>query len=444
MAALVKTSASFAVEFPMLHSGLYARADALVRELNGYVVIETKASTFPLKADKVTPGQPDENHLADLAIQVWLAEESGLRVSGAELNLINGRWRYPGAGDYTGLFRPLDVTGKVQTITTQVPSWLAEAKNVLAGEIPEVTRGKQCSTPYSCPFYGHCGELEAPAEANPIELLPDAGGKALARRLRSAKGYRSILDPEPEEFAGPNESLYRRIQAAHRADTGILEPRAAAIINALPYPRYYFDFEGIDLAVPRWRGVRPFEQIPFQWSCHIERAPGVFDHAEFLDLSGADPSEGCISQMLATIDPAGQGPILVYSETYERGVLRGLAERHPRHARVLQTYIDRLVDLLPIVKDNFYHPSMRGSFSIKRVLPVVAKDLDYKQLDEVQNGADAQLAYLSAALGLPTVAKNKLFLAQQLRAYCRQDTWAMVELAYFLARAPRPERPALG
>ncbi|MDP3749713.1 MAG: DUF2779 domain-containing protein [Phenylobacterium sp.] len=366
------------------------------------MIAEAKASTFPLRADKETPGQPEEHHLADVAIQSWLAVESELPVRGAELDLLNNRWRYPGGGDYRGLFRAYDVTGKIQTLIAMVPTWLLEAQAVLAGELPNVTRGKQCSSPYACLFYERCGNLEPPAEAHPIELLPDAGGKALARRLRATKGYVSILDPDPEELEGPNSTLYRRVRAAHRSGEAILESGAADRLQSLPYPRYYFDFEGIDLAVPHWSGVRPFEQIPFQWSCHIERAPGVFEHAEFLDLSGDDPSTGCISQMLANIGPDDQGPILVYSETYERGVLRGLAERHPQHAAALHRYIDRLVDLLPIVRDNFYHPRMRGSFSIKRVLPVIAPDLGYSQLEDVADGTAAQLAYLAAALKLPS------------------------------------------
>jgi hypothetical protein len=430
-----------AVEFPLQHAGLYARIDTLRWTVSGYVIAEAKASTFPLRADKETPGQPEEHHLTDLAIQTWLALENELPVRGAELDLLNNRWRYPGGGDYRGLFRAYDATGKIQTLIAKVPNWLLEAQAVLAGELPSVTRGKQCSSPYACPFYDHCGTLEPPAESEPIELLPDAGGKALARRLRATRGYASLLDPDPGELEGPNSTLYRRVQAVHRSGEAILESGAADRLQSLPFPRYYFDFEGIDLAVPRWSGVRPFEQIPFQWSCHIERAAGVFEHAEFLDLSGEDPSTGCISQMLATIDPEDQGPILVYSETYERSVLRGLAERHPQHAAALHGYIDRLVDLLPIVRDNFYDPKMRGSFSIKRILPVIAADLDYSQLEDVADGTGAQLAYLAAALSLPSPAENPGKLAAQLRTYCCQDTWAMVELAYFLSRAPRPTQP---
>jgi hypothetical protein len=271
-------------------------------------------------------------------------------------------------------------------------------------------------------------------------LLPDLAGKRLAQRLKEEKGYVSILEPTPEELTGNAAALYRRIQAAHRSGTAQLDIKARAIVGAVLYPRYYFDFEGIDLPVPRWEGVRPYEQIPFQWSCHIEHAPGEFTHAEFLDLSGDDPSVACIAAMNATIDAADHGPIVVYNATYEQTRLQHLALRHPEYAELLNGYIGRLMDLLPIVKDNFYDARMRGSFSIKKVLAVVAPELKYEELEEVQEGTGAQVAYMQAIFENPSPERISE-IDRRLRVYCRQDTWAMVEIMHFLAGQPRPARP---
>jgi hypothetical protein len=93
------------------------------------------------------------------------------------------------------------------------------------------------------------------------------------------------------------------------------------------------------------------------------------------------------------------------------------------------------------VKAHFYHPAMEGSFSIKKVLPVVAPDLDYAKLDEVQEGTGAPVAYIEAALDRTTAPDRKLQLGQTLRIYCRQDTWAMVEVTCFLSETGRPVRP---
>ena len=431
-----------AAEVPMVHGGLYARADALVRDESGYALRETKASSFPLKSDKATPDKPGEHHLDDVAIQAWVMSHSGLPLTRVELNFLNSRWLYPGDNDYAGLFRRMDVTAEIAGRLASVPSWVEAAEKVLGGDLPKIPTGKHCSSPYDCQFQTHCQTLEPPTVEHPIDLLPDAAGKALAKKLREASGYVSILEPAPAELTGKQAELYRRIQTAHRTSQAILEPRATAIMRGYSYPRYFFDFEGIDLAVPRWAGVRPYEQIPFQWSCHIERAPGVFEHAEFLDLTGDDPSLPSIEHMRAMIDPSDGGPIFVYFATYERGRLSELAARHPVQSDLVQTYAGRLVDLLPIVKEHFYHPSMRGSFSIKKVLPVVAPDLSYAELEGVQEGTGAQVAYIDAALNSETPVRQKAAIEQQLRTYCRQDTWAMVEIAHFLAQTGRPLRPA--
>lgn len=430
-----------AVEVPMVYGGLYARADALVSDVDGYVLRETKASSFPLKADKTTPDKPGEHHLHDVAIQAWVMSESGLPMTRSELNLLNSRWRYPGNNDYRGLFRLLDVTEAIVDKIEKVRGWVTAAEETLAGGVPEKRIGRHCSEPYTCQFHGHCRGLEPPATEHPIELLPDAAGKALAKKLREGRGYISIIEPDPSELVGKAAELYCRIQSCHQTGLPILVPGSIETMKSFPYPRYFFDFEGIDLAVPRWAGVRPYEQIPFQWSCHIERAPGVFEHAEFLDLSGDDPSMPCIEWMRATIDPNDGGPIFVYFATYERGRLNELAERHPDYTALVQQYVNRLVDLLPIVKQYFYHPAMQGSFSIKKVLPVVAPDLNYGELEGVQEGTGAQVAYIDAALNAETPPQRKAAIDQQLRIYCRQDTWAMVEIAYFLEQAGRPIRP---
>lgn len=429
-----------AVEVPMMASGLYARADALVPNADSYVLQETKASTFPLKKDKATPSDPEDHHVSDVAIQLWVAKKSGVPVVRAELNLLNSQWRYPGGGDYSGLFRQMNVTEVANVLLSEVPKWTQNAQAILKGTMPEIATGKQCSDPYECPFISHCERLDPPGSEHPIELLPDAAGKRLAAKLRETKGYTSLLDPKPDELTGKDADLYRRIQAAHRTGMPIVEERAGEELKALPYPRYYFDFEGIDFPVPQWKGVRPYEQIPFQWSCHIERAPNTFEHVEFLDLTGNDPSLACIANMQANIKDDG-GPIVVYYSTYERQRLLELAVRHPEHKEILEKYVARLFDLHPLVKKTFYHPGMHGSFSIKKVLAVIAPDLKYEELEGVQEGTGAQVAYLLATRDPHVSAADKKTIERNLRIYCRQDTWAMVEVAYHLIGVKRPIRP---
>lgn len=427
-----------AAEVPMMREAVYARADALIpAQGGGYVLRETKASTVALRSDG-TPKDPEEHHLDDLAIQAWVYESTGWPLAAAELNLLNSQWRYPGHDNYDGLFRPVNINIAVLARKNDVPDWIVAALGTIEGPMPEATTGRQCNDPYPCPFIEFCRPLDPPGPEHPISLLPGLAGKNLARRLQQTRGYSSLLDPTEQELAGKDAALYIRMQRSHRTSQAILEPTSGTVLTALPYPRYYFDFEGIDLPVPRWIGVRPYEQIPFQWSCHIERAAGQFEHAEFLDLTGNDPSVPCIQRMFEVMPPEGQGPIFVYFQTYEKTRLREFALRHPEHEAAMNAYIARLVDLLPIVQANYYHPLMKGSFSIKKVLPTIAPELSYDVLEEVQGGVAAQVAYLHAVFDADMTKERRDQISQRLLTYCRQDTWAMVEFAYFLQRLGRP------
>ena len=103
---------------------------------------------------------------------------------------------------------------------------------------------------------------------------------------------------------------------------------------------------------------------------------------------------------------------------------------YPKQAKKLQQVIDRLVDLLPLAREHYYHPQMKGSWSIKAVLPTVAPDLDYSKIEEVQSGTAAQLAYLEV-IDPKTDGTRKQELSKQMLQYCELDTLAMVRLVKF-------------
>lgn len=152
-------------------------------------------------------------------------------------------------------------------------------------------------------------------------------------------------------------------------------------------------------------------------------------HSEFLDLSGEDPSRPCAEALIAALGDVG--PIITYNLPTERGGLEALAKRCPDLAPALQALIDRLVDLLPLVRAHYYHPEMRGSFSIKDVLPTAVPDLSYEDL-EVQDGRAAQRAWIEA-VDRATPPERREALKEAMLRYCERDTWAMVELVRKLA-----------
>ena len=132
------------------------------------------------------------------------------------------------------------------------------------------------------------------------------------------------------------------------------------------------------------------------------------------------------------IDTLGRrGPVLMYT-AYERSVIRSLAAMFPDLAGALEAIDLRLVDLHPVTRQNYYHPDMLGSWSIKAVLPTIAPDMDYAALAGIQEGTEASTAYLEA-IDPDTAPERRAELRRDLLDYCRHDTEALVRLVHFFA-----------
>lgn len=184
------------------------------------------------------------------------------------------------------------------------------------------------------------------------------------------------------------------------------------------------DFETIMFAVPIWEGTRPYQQIPFQFSVHRMEQLGELEHHEFLDLSGNDPSEPFAHALIAAC--GRQGLIFVYNAGFETARLRELAARYPDKADDLLALNERVVDLLPIAQTYYYHPSQKGSWSIKAVLPAMYPEEGYDQLDGVKDGGMAMEAYISAIT--EACPATKAALHRELLAYCEKDTYALLQI----------------
>jgi hypothetical protein len=389
------------------YQGVLVRVDALLPAAEGWRIVEVKSSTS-LK----------DEHIKDSAIQAWVFQNLGYRLDGIALAYVDNQFVYPGNGDFSGLLIEQDISEPVSLLAPQVPGWIRLAQEAAGQIMPEVAVGEQCTKPYACPFFHHCWPSQA---QYPVYGL---GGSKKKLAELVIDGYRDIRDVPAERISGAGHKRIHRITLSGEPE---LLPGAAQFVKALPYPRYYLDFETTGPAVPAWPGTRPYETLPFQYSCHIEEAPGQLRHAEFLDLSGDPPMRPLAEHMIETLGT--EGPVLMYT-SYERGVIRGLADRYKDLAPQLKAILKRLVDLHPPTQKNFYHPSMLGSWSIKAVLPAVAPDMDYAQLEGIKEGMGAADGYLEA-IHPDTSPARKAELEEQLLRYCKFDTEAMVRLVRY-------------
>ena len=292
----------------------------------------------------------------------------------------------------------------------------AQAKAVLGTSEPICATGAHCRDPHDCNFIDHCQSTEPARPQWPISDLPQTGAKLAAKWAE--QGVYDICDlPDDTGLSVQHERIRQAVKTGlpfhdHAGFT--------AEFGNCAYPYIWLDFETIAFAIPRWLGTRPFEQIPFQFSAHVEQANGHVDHVEALDLSGEDPCEQ-LAAALAKLP--GKGTVFAWYKSAEATSLKTLARRVPQHAEALQSLASRLVDPMVLTKAHYYHPLQRGSYSIKYVLPSLLPELSYDRL-AIGDGMMAQAAYMEA-IDSNCDSARKAEIGRQLREYCGQDTWAM-------------------
>ena len=200
------------------------------------------------------------------------------------------------------------------------------------------------------------------------------------------------------------------------------------VLDSLNYPLYFIDYESCNFAIPEFDGTKPYQQIPFQYSLHIINENGEVEHREFL----AEADDTNIIRHFAESmieDMPEDGSVIVYNKAFEATRNKEIGKMYPDLNDEMERFNSNMVDLMiPFRNRDYYTKEMKGSYSIKYVLPALYPndpDLDYTQLSGVHNGGEASNAFLNL--------KNQTLEEQQktrndLLKYCELDTWAMVKI----------------
>jgi hypothetical protein len=348
--------------------------DILVKERDGWAAYEVKGST-----------QVKDYQVNDVAFQYYVITGSGLPLQRISLVHLNNQYVRRGELDLEELFTIAPMTDQVLPMQPEIPGRVGELQKMLkAGMMPEIPMGRQCSKPFNCDFFNFCNLSSGQSE--PVEAEP-------ARRDQKA------LD----EFT-----------------------------SNLVYPLYFMDFETIQFAVPMYDESRPYQQIPFQYSLHIQPwhdhtvyyPDNLLEHHEFLGTPPFDPRKEFIESLLGNLGSSGS--IVVWNQAFEMTRLKELARDFPEYAERIEPLFPRFVDLMvPFRRKHLYLPEMNGSYSLKAVLPSLVPDLSYNDL-EIQEGGNASLTYNS--LYTDPDPDSIIWKRSALLDYCRMDTVSMVRI----------------
>lgn len=396
-------------EATFVQGGMLVRVDILQRrDKNRWRLLEVK-STADLK----------DYHLYDVGIQSRVVARSGIKLSSSNLIHLNSGYVFQGGSfDLKRLFRVRNLTRQLTKFQSELTRQLRSEFRILRqSEPPAIAPGRHCRQPVHCEFFDLCNPWYP---AHHVARLPRIDVQTLEEL--KALGFESICDI-PEDF--PLSKLQQRARTTVATGKPWYGPELQRKLGALKYPICYMDFETVNPALPRFAGMRPFDCIPFQWSVHRQNTPTApLEHFEFLADDESDPRLPFTESLLKAI--GGAGSIVVYYQTFESGRLSELAEWFPQYRKQIAQVQNRLWDLLPVIRDNVYHPEFRGSFSLKQVLPALVADMSYEQM-EVSNGAEAGLAW-DKMLSLGDESAWRKQIRNTLLKYCGQDTLAMVRL----------------
>lgn len=414
---LVDAGTPVVCEATFEHQGDLCMVDILLVEHDGVHIIEVKSST-----------SVHDIYLHDAAFQTWILCNCGMNVKSVSLMHLNRAYERAGELDLQRLFTRANITDTVMAMQDEVAARVPSLKRVAdAADEPTLEIGANCADPYPCGYQGWCWRNL------PHPNVFDLGGVGVKR------GFSSYYDKGLVTFddlaaAGVKLNARQCLQVecalAHCSpEDHIVDVEAVrAFLDTLSYPLYFLDFETFQPAVPPFDGVHPFDQIPSQYSLHyIEYEGGPVHHREFLAQEGTDPRRA-LAEALAADIPAG-ACVLAYNMGFEKSQVMALAMRYPDLADQLRPIHARMRDLMVPFRDGaYYAPAMNGSYSIKAVLPALFPndpELDYHALEGIHNGSEAMAAFC----GLEQRPPHEIALIrEQLLAYCKLDTLAMVKI----------------
>jgi predicted RecB family nuclease len=382
--------------------GFGARADILIKDSDGWNLIEVKSGK-----------ESKQEYIDDVAYTAMVLSRSGLQIKKMSLMLVSDDYRR-GMPDKK-LFHTEDVTKEAREQVAEFDRTADALATVLnAPKPPEAELILECK---HCDVFEEC---TGKGSKNHIFHLP-----RLLVKLFTELDEKGIYKIEDIPSSIKLTEAQKRTWQAVRTNKPVISPDLAKELMAVVWPAWYLDFETFSTVVPLYDDIAPYETIVTQYSIHKCSAPGVEEaHFEYLADPGRDCRRDIAESLINTM--TGKGSIIVYS-SYEQGIINGLAETYPDLAGPLKKLVGRMVDLCALLRSNYCHKDFKGSYSIKKVLPVMVPGLDYSDL-EIKEGGGAMVLYAYMAMGRISDAKEIAQIRKNLLSYCKRDTWAMVKL----------------
>jgi hypothetical protein len=407
MGNIKKSKARLRLRKPLFEAGfmakdVFARADILNPVDGAWDIIEVKSST-----------KVKDINLHDLSFQKYCYMRAGLKIGRCFLMYINREYVRNGPIDPKEFFIIEDVTDKVLELFKDVSERVEGMLKIASRkEHLDVDITPKCSDPYDCALKSGCWSH---LSSDNVFNLYRGGEKCFSLYNSGVKEIKDI----PDSFKLNDKQEIQR-KCAKSGEVYLEKDKIKEFLSKLTKPLYYLDFETFSTAIPLLDGLKPYEQVPFQFSLHVFQFSLNEEgkHHSFLGKEKDSRLEFLISLKKVL---GSSGSIVVYNASFEKNVLLKLAVVFPEYKEWVDSVILRLVDLLEVFRSFYYYNcEQEGSASIKKVLPAVTGN-SYSELN-INNGKDASLLFFEIMF---KDGKKKDKIRKDLEEYCGLDTLGM-------------------
>ena len=381
-------------------------------------VSDTEFDLYEIKAS--TEPKPEHEH--DLAFQVIVLTGAGIKIRNISIINVNNQYVRDGEINVAEILKTTDVTGAVRGKIEKTESNIQRAIRVVeSSERPDIS-----------PRYAALGAFNE--WMNIYKTLVDDVDKYSIYNLFSPGAKRigeledlgiKLIKDIPDDLK-LSEKQQLQVQATKSDRQYIDKEGIAEFLKNLKYPLYFLDYETFSSLIPAFDGMRPYQNVPFQYSLHILESPRAeLKHKEYLHTDDTNPGKPLIEQLQSDIGDSGS--IIVWYQSFEKKVNETLAGMFPEYVRFLLALNDRIEDLIiPFAENMFVDKDFFGSASIKNVMPALVPELSYKPL-AIQEGGSASRIWMDTIFkNKNTDERDKIF--SDLIEYCKMDTLAMVKI----------------
>ena len=410
---LLNNKPNIITEASFNYNNNFCSVDILKNDIDGAEIYEVKSST-----------EIHDIYLDDASYQYYVLNNLGINVKSVNIVYLNSEYVRNGDLELNKLFKIDDITYIAIQKQNEIKNKIEEINKYMLEnneKEPEKDIDMYCFNPYECQYWQYCSRHLPKNNVFDIRIM---------HKDKKFDFYKNGI-VKFEDIAKENinqKYLEQVVFEINNKPPKIEKDQIKEFMEELTYPLYFLDFETFQLAIPEFDGTSPYMQIPFQYSLHyVDNINGKIHHKEFLAESGIDPRRKLAEKLVEDIP--NDACVLAYNMSFEKTVIKKLANYYEDLHDDLIKIHDNIKDLMiPFYNRDYYVREMKGSYSIKNVLPALFPDdpeLDYHNLPVVHNGGEASDAFLS----LTNLSKEEQEKVRNgLLVYCKLDTYAMVKI----------------